>query len=178
MKRLLLIILLAGLVTARRAQAEDLTGANRFLCSAGNATACDEEGVCESGPAYLYNIPMFIEVDLGRKQMRTTRGNGGDRTTAIQTLRRQGGTILLQGFESGRAFSFLIDEKAGMLSASVTANGFGVALFGSCTSLSATPNSPQPPRAATPPQEKPAPPGDQGPRKAEAPQKPENDDSI
>ena len=180
MKKSYLIIPLglALLVTAGRARAEDLTGANRFLCSAGNATACDETGDCETGPAYLYNVPMFIELDLSHKQMRTTRGSGENRTTAIQALHRQNGSLLLQGSENGKAFSFVIDEKAGMLSASVTANGFGVALFGSCTSLSATPNSPQPPRAATPPQEKPAPPGDQGPRKAEAPQKPENDDSI
>ena len=176
MKKLSLIILLAGLVTARRALAEDLTGSNHFLCSAGNATACDEEGVCESGPAYLYNIPTFIQVDLGKKQMRTTRGSGENRTTVIQTLRRQDGAIVLQGFESGKAFSFVIDEKAGMLSASVTANGFGVALFGSCTPLRAAPNSPQPPRAA-PPRENPPGQGNEAP-KGETPPSPGNDDSI
>jgi len=173
MRKLPSIVLPLLLAAAGVARGDDLTGANRILCSAGNATACDEEGACESGPAYLYNFPMFIQLDLAKKLMHTTRGSGENRVTEIQNLRRQDGSILLQGADKGKAFSFVIDEKAGMLSASVTANGFGVSLFGTCTPLRATPG------AAQPPQETPKPPGNPPPAPKDATKdNSDNDNSI
>ena len=139
MKKLVRIALILALAAAAPTSwADDLTGITRFLCSSGNVTACDEDGNCESGPSFLYNIPMFVEIDVAQKRLATTKGSGENRTSEIKTLRREGGNILLQGYEKGNAFSYVIDEKAGMLSASVTGNGFSVAFFGVCTPLPKT----------------------------------------
>ena len=139
MKKLVRIALILALAAVAPASwADNLTGINRFLCSAGNVTACDEDGECESGPAYLYNIPMFVEIDVAQKRIGTTKGSAENRTTEIKTQRREDGGILLQGYEKGNAFSYVIDEKTGMLSASVTGNGFSVAFFDVCTPLPRT----------------------------------------
>ena len=42
---------------------------------------------------------------------------------------------MLQGFENGRAFSFLIAEKTGRASIAVARDGLGVSVFGACTPL-------------------------------------------
>jgi len=131
-------LILTLTLVAPASWADNLKGLDRFLCSAGNVTVCDEDGDCETGPPYLYNIPMFVEIDLAQKRLSTTRGSGENRTTDIKTLRREDGGIVLQGYEKGRAFSFVIDEQTGMLSASVAGNGFSVAVFGACTALPRT----------------------------------------
>jgi hypothetical protein len=78
---------------------------------------------------------MFLEIDLAQKRLNTTKASGENRTTEVKNLRREEGDIVLQGFEKGRAFSFVIDEATGLLSVAVAGNGFSVAVFGACTPL-------------------------------------------
>ena len=69
---------------------------------------------------------------------RTTQASGLNRATAILHLQREGGQILLQGYENGRAFSFVIGEKTGLLSAAVAAEGLTVGVFGACTPIASS----------------------------------------
>ena len=43
------------------------------------------------------------------------------------------GLIYLQGIEGARAFSFVIDESTGSLTASIARDGISVNVFGACT---------------------------------------------
>jgi hypothetical protein len=113
--------------------ADDLTGADRFVCSASFATVCWDDGDCELGSAADLNVPQFIEVDLAQKRLATTKASGQNRATEILNLRRDAGRIVLQGYENGRAFSFVIEEKTGTASVAVAAGGRSVAVFGACT---------------------------------------------
>jgi len=115
--------------------ADDLTGADKLLCTPAQATRCLAEGDCEIGPPWNWNIPQFIEVDLGQKMLKTTKASGENRVTPIKNLERDSGKIFLQGIESGRAFSLVIDEETGFLSAAVAADGVATAIFGACTPL-------------------------------------------
>jgi hypothetical protein len=81
---------------------------------------------------------MFVEIYVAQKRISSTKGSGENRTTEIKTVHREGGDVLIQGHQKGKAFSCVIDEKAGMLSASVAGNGFSVAFFGVCTPLPKT----------------------------------------
>ena len=63
----------------------------------------------------------------------TTEVSGENRTTAIKNVEREGNMLLLQGAESGRAFSFAIHEVTGMASIAVAAEDRGVLVFGACT---------------------------------------------
>ena len=123
---------LLGLVSAA-AFADDLTGADRILCTSVHATICDSGGECEIGAPWLWNIPQFVVVDLKKETLGTTKASGEDRVTPIKNLQREDGLIFLQGVEAGRAFSFVIEEETGTLSAAVARNGITVSVFGACT---------------------------------------------
>jgi hypothetical protein len=130
------ILILAG---GGAALADDLTGAQQILCTAVQATRCAEEGECYQDLPWNLNVPQFIQVDLVAKRLSTTRASGENRSTPIEYLKRTGGVIVLQGFEGGRAFSFVISEATGMLSAAVAAEGKAVVVFGACTTNTAGP---------------------------------------
>lgn len=131
---LLAVALLAS--AAIPAAADDLTGINRILCTSVQVTVCTESGDCVIDLPWNVNVPQFIEIDLASKRMSTTKASGENRSTPIEHLRREGGTIVLQGFERGRAFSFVITEATGALAVAVAAEDKAVAVFGACTPLS------------------------------------------
>jgi hypothetical protein len=118
-----------------QALADDLAGANRFLCAAVQATDCPESGACTVDLPWNLNVPEFIEIDLDAMRLATTKASGQNRETTIEHLSRRDGTIVIQGFEKGRAFSWVITESTGRLAAAIAAEGRAVAVFGACTPL-------------------------------------------
>ncbi len=119
------------------APADDLGSSNMILCTIVVATLCFDDGECESGPPWDWNIPQFIEIDLAGKEMRTTRASDQNRSTAIKNLEREDGQIFLQGVETGRALSVAITIKTGMASFAGAREGVTVAAFGACTPIEA-----------------------------------------
>jgi len=126
---------IALMFSAIPAAADDLTGADRFLCAAGEVTVCEMDGECTSGPPWEFNVPDFIEVDLEDGMLRTTEASEENRQTPIPRIIREDGMIVLQGFEMGRAFSFNIDETSGIMTAVAARDGLFVGAFGVCTPL-------------------------------------------
>jgi hypothetical protein len=119
------------------ARADDLTGAGKFLCAAKSVSACCDDGECATGTAAELNLPEFVEVDLTAKHVSTTKASGLGRKSPIDGLKRADGKIVFYGLENGRAFSFLVAEDTGELSATIAAEGCSVTVFGSCTPLPA-----------------------------------------
>jgi len=115
--------------------ADDLGGSDRFLCTPVQATLCIEDGECVVDLPWNVNIPQFIEVDLAAKRLATTAASGENRATSIEHLRRCDGTIVFHGFEMGRAFSWVIDELTGHVTAAIAADGVAVSVFGVCTPI-------------------------------------------
>ena len=113
--------------------ADDLTGSDRWLCSAIEATVCNFDGDCNIGAPWQWDIPQFIEVDLRNKKIATTKASAENRETPILTLERSDGLVFMQGIENGRAFSFVVEERTGTLSAAVARTGITVSVFGACT---------------------------------------------
>ena len=130
------LIMLIVLV-AMAAAADDLGKATRLLCSTSSATICHADGECESGPPWTWNIPDFVEADLDAKTLSTTAASPEQRQTPIEVVRRDDGLLLLQGMEQGRAFSIVIAEDVGSLSAAVTREDTVITVFGACTPLQA-----------------------------------------
>jgi hypothetical protein len=129
-----LVVMLA--LTVPVVWADDLTGSSKFLCAAVQATQCREGGECGIDLPWNLNIPQFIQVDLDAKRLSTTQASGQNRATAIAHLSRADGFIVLQGFEMGRAFSFVIAEQTGRATVTVATGGRAVVVFGACTPLS------------------------------------------
>ena len=128
------VLLLAG----ANVRADDLTGEKKFICSVTSAVICWDDGTCDTGTPVELNLPQFIELDLNEKRLSTTKASGLNRSTPIASIQRDGDTIILQGFENGRAFSYVIDEKTGESSATITAIGRNVSAFGACTPAAAS----------------------------------------
>jgi len=120
------------------AHADDLTGANKLVCASMTVAVCWDDGDCELGMPADLNIPQFVEVDLTQKRLSTTKASGENRSTPITTLLREQGQIVLQGFEGGRAFSFVISEETGRLSVAVARDGRTVGVFGACTPVTSS----------------------------------------
>ena len=133
-----LVLTLLVLAPTAAAAGDDLTGRQSLLCTAVQATVCDDTATCVIENPWDLNIPQFLELDLNGKVVSTTKASGENRSTPIRTLLREEGLIVLQGVEGGRAFSFVIEEKSGLLSAAVAREGKTVSVFGACTPMPGT----------------------------------------
>jgi hypothetical protein len=113
--------------------ADDLTGSDELLCTPVTANACDPEEGCAQKTPWSLNVPMFIEIDLASKSMKTTEASGLNRATEINNYLREDGLIVLQGYQTRRAFSIVITEETGFLTFSVSGEDRGAVIFGACT---------------------------------------------
>jgi len=118
--------------------ADDITESNKFLCAPVQATVCFDDGECVVDLPWNVNIPDFVEVDLEAKRISTTEASGLNRMTPIEHLSRRDGIIVFHGFEMGRAFSWVITEETGQVTAAIAAEGVSVAVFGTCTPIEGT----------------------------------------
>ena len=124
---------LAALVSSSVLRGDDVTGKDHLLCTVIQATQCTPDGECRSDHPWELNIPQFLDVDLKAKTVSTTKASGQNRSSPIGNLVRAGGLIVLQGYEDGRAFGFVIDEGNGVASMAVARDGSTVSAFGACT---------------------------------------------
>jgi hypothetical protein len=127
------LLLAALLVAADPLLADEVAGAPSLLCAARQVFACAPGVDCSALDPGSLNIPDFVVVDLVEKQLRTTGASGENRTSAIQQVTRAEGLLFLQGVDTGRAWSFLIVEETGALTASVAREALSVSVFGVCT---------------------------------------------
>lgn len=128
-----------GLLIGAAAAADTVRDVDRLLCAAGQIRACIEDEECYAIPAAEVDVPDFVLIDLENRVLSTTRASQENRTTAIATVSRADGLIYLQGIDSGRAFSFVIDEATGRLTVAVSRDGLSVTVFGACTDANVEP---------------------------------------
>lgn len=121
--------------------ADDLSGSKEFLCTVSRAMLCFENGECFPVQPWEIDMPQFVIVDTGKKRISTPRGSENPRTTELDVVLRENGSIVLQGVDIGRAFSIVIDESTGLLSAAIARDGFSVSAFGACTDADVRPAS-------------------------------------
>lgn len=127
------MLLLAGVLTGVSVQADQLIGANRFICAASQVQICIESDSCYLASAWELDVPDFVVIDLAKKNISTTKASGLNRATSFSNMSRNEGLVYLQGVEGGRAFSFVIDENSGRMTVAVSSDGLAVNVFGVCT---------------------------------------------
>ena len=115
--------------------ADDLTGADRILCSPKQATACWAGEGCNDRALIEGNVPHFIEIDLKAKTLSTTEASGANRSTKILHMTRDGDLIILHGYELRRAFTMVISVGTGIVTLAVAGDDEGVVGFSVCTPL-------------------------------------------
>ena len=131
MKKLLFAGL--GLAVSATVAAEDVTGVTRMICASGQAQICLETGDCYAATPWELSVPDFVLIDTKKRLISTTKASGMDRSTEFTKLDRKDGLIHLQGLEGGRAFSFVIHEATGRMTAAIARDGLSVTVFGACT---------------------------------------------
>lgn len=128
-----LAIASAMLAVTTSATAENVEGVEKMICAAAQAQICLETGQCYAASPHELQVPDFILIDTKKRTVSTTRASGTNRSTEFTHLAREDGLISLQGVEDGRAFSFVIDELTGRLTAAIARDGLSVTVFGACT---------------------------------------------
>ena len=128
-----LAIASAMLAMTTIATAENVEGVDKMICAAAQAQICFETGECFAATPFELQVPDFILIDTKKRTVSTTKASGANRSTEFAHLTREDGLISLQGVEGGRAFSFVIEELTGQLTAAIARDGITVTVFGACT---------------------------------------------
>lgn len=118
--------------------AADFDGSRTLLCAPVDVAECLIGPDCSPATLEAANVPHFIRVDFKAKTLSGRDHEGDDESTAIQNVRNSDGETVLQGAESGRAWSIVIDQETGQMMGSVagfspTGERIGFLLFGACT---------------------------------------------
>ena len=131
MKRFNNVFLAVALcAVALPALSADFDGSKPLICAAIEANDCALGADCQKGLAENLNMPQFIRLDFTKKTM----GAGG-RSSPIQHQVREGGMLVMQGFENYRAWSITINETSGKLVGAIAGDQEGFLVFGACTTL-------------------------------------------
>lgn len=127
-----LLLGFSTLFAAALAWADDVSGSDRLICAASDVTLCFESGECIDADPWELDIPQFVIIDIKKKTVSTTRSSGENRSSKV-AVTLQNEEVFLQGIENGRAFSFVIDQATGLLSAAISSDGSTISVFGACT---------------------------------------------
>jgi hypothetical protein len=125
-----------GAGVATTAAAGDFDGSKKLLCAPSDIYECAPASDCQRITPEMANIPRFIQVNVKKKRLSGTVGGGDKVTTGIQNVEKKDGKLTLQGAENARAWSVVIDQETGRMSASASNDITGFILFGGCTTSS------------------------------------------
>jgi hypothetical protein len=96
---------------------------------------CEAGAECHRGNAESVNLPPFVKIDVSHKVLSTTEAAAEQRTTPIRHVAHLDGQLTLQGGEGRRAWSLIIAEGSGKLTATITDDQVGFVIFGACTPI-------------------------------------------
>jgi len=116
-------------------QADDLASASQLICAAVKASECYADGSCVQGEPEDWNVPRFMRLDLAAKTISTTKASGEERSTPLQSLTHEGDRVFIQGAQTGRAVSMVINRSTGLASAGIVLDGHVLTVFAHCTPL-------------------------------------------
>ena len=115
--------------------AQDFDGTSPLLCASVDAMACAPGEACTQATVEELNVPQFLRVDVAQKLVSTTRADGEQRTSEIQSLQLNDGELIMQGTQGGLAWSAAIARASGKLSLSAVGDRVAFVIFGACTAL-------------------------------------------
>jgi hypothetical protein len=108
-------------------------GSGPLVCVPLAVTECGSDGECQKGTPQSVNLPQFFRVDFKAMTIRAVEEN---RESAIKTVDRVNGKMILQGVQGQLGWTMIIAEDSGQMSATIAGATEGYIIFGSCTVLS------------------------------------------
>ena len=112
--------------------ASEQGGGTSMLCAVTNTVSCDSNGDCLKGPANAVNLPVFMNFHPEKKVVGSAKGGGERRTSKITIVSNIGDVMVLLGDEGERGWSVTINKSSGSLTGTISADGEGYLIFGSC----------------------------------------------
>ena len=135
----LLLTLGVALAAPFGAGAANFDGKSAVLCATLGAVQCAKSPGrshgCIRGPARGLNVPQFIKLDFGAKSVTATAETGVDKSSSIGSVTSGNGHLIVQGVDDGHAWSLVLEENTGHMTASAIGDEEGMMLFGACTQL-------------------------------------------
>jgi hypothetical protein len=129
---LILTLFLVGL-TPLLVSAGDFDGSVPLICAVVETIECGENGNCQNGTADSINIPQFLKVNFKSKTITGKNAEGEVRTTEIENMERSDGKLILQGTQTSKGWSMVIDEANGKMVLTASGDQEGFIVFGACT---------------------------------------------
>lgn len=130
------VTVIAALAAAGPAAAESVSGIDRMLCATQQVTLCAPFAECEAVSPLDWEVPTFVVVDVAARMLSTTTGAPGrPRLTPVRHLERIEGELFLQGVENKRAFSIIVVEETGEMTAVISTADLNLSINGVCTPL-------------------------------------------
>jgi len=124
---MILLMALAG--TPNLAAAGPYDGSRPLLCAVTAILECGAAGQCERHIAEDETAPAILKVDVAGQTVTT----GAARKSALKSVTRLDGQLIVQGSENGRGWSATIDEDTGRMAGAIVNNDYIFSLFGACT---------------------------------------------
>jgi hypothetical protein len=125
-------LVLVACAGATVAAADEITGSDRFVCTAWHAISCSTEGDCKPTEAWRLNMPDFLKVDLRARELQTPEGSEQQRFTSIESVSRNGGLVFLNGWQEARGYTWVINEGTGEGTLAIVSDTTVVTLFTAC----------------------------------------------
>lgn len=132
-RALLWLVAWSLLLLPTATRADDLTGANQLICAAVKTAECYADGTCAQGEPEDWNIPRFMHLDLIQKTLDTTKASGEKRSTPLEMVRQDDERVFIQGAQSGRAISMVVNQSTGLATAGIVLDGHVLTVFAYCT---------------------------------------------
>jgi hypothetical protein len=115
--------------------AAGLDGKSPVICATNETFDCSPDSDCIKDTPEAVNLPRFIWLDFAKKQARTKRASGEERTAEIRDVNVGDTMINLQGVQGGHGWSIAITKDTGAMSAAISGDQLGFVVFGVCTTL-------------------------------------------
>ena len=130
MRRLVMAGVLVGLgVTPVVALGAPLDGSTPMLCAPSSVVECSRKGECQRSTPEDADVPPFVKVDLGQRQLTSL---DGARTSPISASQRNDGRLMLQGMQNTRVWGAVIDEQTGQMTATIGEDDGAIVIIGTC----------------------------------------------
>ena len=129
--RILINTVLGVLIGSGAVAAAPYDGSVAMKCSIQTVMVCNDPSMCVRGTAATVNLPPVLTVDVANALI---TGAATGRTVKIMSVDRGPGKLMLRGLDVqtlGIAWSLVVDETSGAMSASVLSQG-GYLMFGRC----------------------------------------------
>jgi hypothetical protein len=113
-----------------------------MLCATSQAVECSTSGDCDKIALKEVNMPRFVIVDPGKKEIRHTGPGASKKTSSIERQEHVDGKLMLQGAEDGienvrdgLGWTLAISETSGEFVLTASGEEVAFVVFGACTQL-------------------------------------------